>query len=117
MALFRCLGRFRGTKGVLLGSYVQGLGRFRGQTGVLFGSYLWCLGRLGGQKGVFLRGPGAHLFVFSRSYAFGRFWAVLEGFGRFWTVLGVLGGPKEVVLRGPACCRDQKGVFLVSYLR
>jgi hypothetical protein len=49
--------------------------------------------------------------------ALGRFGAVLGGFGRFWTVLGGFGGPKEVVLRGPGCFRDQKGVLSGSYLQ
>ena len=34
MALLRCLGRFRGTKGVLLGSNLVCLGRFRVKKGV-----------------------------------------------------------------------------------
>ena len=50
MALLRCLGRFRGTKGVLLGSYVQCLGRFRGQTGVPEGVPFRCLGRIRGVR-------------------------------------------------------------------
>ena len=50
VSLLRRLGRVRGTKGVLFGSYLQCLGRFRGQTGVPEGVPFHCLGRIRGVR-------------------------------------------------------------------
>ena len=56
VSLLRCLGRFRGQKGVLVGSYHRCLERVGGQKGVPLGSYLRCLGRVRGSTFIVLAG-------------------------------------------------------------
>ena len=60
-----------------MGSYLRCLGRFRGLKGVNLDSYLRCLGRFRGLKGVVLS-----FSYFKRSYAFEGDWARLYAFGR-----------------------------------